>query len=517
MTEDARNMPQPNDQPAEQHQPAEKHPAAAQPAWEAPLQPGAYWAPQPAGYGGQPGPYGSQPGPYAGSPQPGPYAGQHNPYGTQPGPWGPPSHYWTPPAPGAAQPSGGAAKPPNNHRFLIGSVAAAAAVALSVGAVAFSVEQSRHGSSQQASVTTPGTQTNPFSGNGNGSDGNGYSGNGSGGNQFGWSNPFGQGGTGGGFGGSSGSGSSASTGTATAAQQVGVVDINTVLDFGTSKAAGTGLVLSSSGKILTNNHVIAGSTSISVTVVSTGKSYTASVVGTDPTDDVAVLQLAGASGLSTANLGDSSKVTVGTAVTAVGNAGGTGGTPSSAKGTITALDQSITASDSDGSNAEKLTGMFQLNADIQPGDSGGPLYNSSNQVIGIDTAASSSQSAQTVGFAIPIAKAVSIAQQINSGTETSTIHLGYPAFLGVQLAASPTTTSGPAAVAGVVPNSAAAKAGIAAGSTITKVDGTSIASATALSSAMAKHNPGDSVSVSWTDANGASHTATVTLGTGPAD
>ncbi|MDQ1733345.1 MAG: hypothetical protein QOK10_3504 [Pseudonocardiales bacterium] len=569
MTEDARNMPQPNDQPAEhhqpveqnqpvdEHQPAESRPPAAEPAWQPPLQQGAYWAPQPgpyptqpqpAGYEGQPGPYAGPQGPYAGPPQsgpyggqpgpyggqPGPFAGQPNPYGTQPGPfgsapnpygapagpWGP--RYWAPPAPGSAQPSGGAAKPPNKHRFLIGSVAAAAAVALSVGAVAFSIEQSRHDSSQQASVTTPGTQTNPFSGNGsggsgNGSGGNGYSGNGSGGNQFGWSNPFGQGGTGGGFGGSAGSGSSAGTGTATAAQQVGVVDINTVLDFGSSRAAGTGLVLSSSGKILTNNHVIAGSTSISVTVVSTGKSYTASVVGTDPTDDVAVLQLSGASGLSTANLGDSSKVAVGTAVTAVGNAGGTGGTPSSATGSITALDQSITASDSDGSNAEKLTGMFQLNANIQPGDSGGPLYNSSNQVIGIDTAASSSQSAQTVGFAIPIAKAVSIAQQINSGTETSTIHLGYPAFLGVQLAASPTTTSGPAAVAGVVPNSAAAKAGIAAGSTITKVDGTSIASATALSSAMAKHNPGDSVSVSWTDANGASHTANVTLGTGPAD
>ena len=166
------------------------------------------------------------------------------------------------------------------------------------------------------------------------------------------------------------------------------------------------------------------------------------MVGTDPTDDVAVIQLKDASGLATAKLGDSSKVAVGTAVTAVGNAGGTGGTPTAASGTVSAINQSITASDDNGSNAERLTGMIQVNANIQPGDSGGALYdNATGTVIGMNTArlvqrpAGSATAPRTTGFAIPIAKATSIADQIESGTRTSTIHIGYPAFLGVQLAA----------------------------------------------------------------------------------
>jgi S1-C subfamily serine protease len=122
-----------------------------------------------------------------------------------------------------------------------------------------------------------------------------------------------------------------------------VVDINTVLDFGAGKAAGTGIVVSSTGEILTNNHVVEGSTSISVTVVGTGRSYTATVIGTDPTQDVAVVQLKDASGVAAARLGDSSRVAVGDTVTAVGNAGGTGGVPSAATGTVTAIGQSITA------------------------------------------------------------------------------------------------------------------------------------------------------------------------------
>ena len=115
--------------------------------------------------------------------------------------------------------------------------------------------------------------------------------------------------------------------TATSAQSVGVVDIDTVLKYQGAQAAGTGIVLTSSGVILTNNHVIDGATSISVTVVSTGATYTATVVGDDPTQDVAVLQLQNASGLKTAKLGDSNGVSVGEAVTGVGNAGGVGARP----------------------------------------------------------------------------------------------------------------------------------------------------------------------------------------------
>jgi len=294
---------------------------------------------------------------------------------------------------------------------------------------------------------------------------------------------------------------------------VGVVNVDTVLNYGSGKAAGTGIVLTAAGEILTNNHVISGSTSITVTIVSTGKSYTARVVGTDPTDDVAVLQLSGASGLATAKLGNSAGVEVGDAVTAVGNAGGTG-TPAAAAGNVTALDQSITATDENGDNPENLTGLIETDAQVQAGDSGGPLYDADNTVVGIDTAASADRGgAATTGYAIPIATATRIADLIESGTDNTTVHQGYPAFLGVQLADGATTPT----ITGVVDGSAAAKAGLGAGDRITAVGGTRITTATGLHNALAAHDPGDQVRISWVDASGTSHTATVTLGTGPAD
>lgn len=316
--------------------------------------------------------------------------------------------------------------------------------------------------------------------------------------------------------GSNGSGSGASntaTGSATAAQSVGVVDINTVLGYQSARAAGTGIVLTSSGEILTNNHVVNGATKISVTVVSTGRTYTASVVGTDPTDDVAVIQLAGASGLQTANVGDSSGVRPGDAVTGVGNAGGVGGTPSAASGQVVAVDQQLTASDNDGANPEHLTGMIEINAQIQAGDSGGPLYNAAGAVIGIDTAAQTNGRSTTVAYAIPINKALSIASQIESGRQSSTIHIGLPGFLGVSVADS----TGGAAIAGVVPGGPAASAGISAGDVITAVNGTPVDSGAALKTALAGTAGGDRVTLHWTDPSGARHSATVTLIAGPAD
>jgi S1-C subfamily serine protease len=346
--------------------------------------------------------------------------------------------------------------------------------------------------------------------------------------QLGWGDPFGGtgqfgsgdgtgSGTGNGIG--NGTGSGASTGTtreATGAEAVGVVDITTVLDYGSAEAAGTGIVLTSNGEILTNNHVVDGATKITVTVVSTGRSYAASVVGTDATDDVAVLQLSNASGLSTARL-STDAVSVGDAVTAVGNAGGTGGTPTAATGTVLALNQSITASDETGADPEQLTGMIQVDADIEAGDSGGPLY-ADGAVVGIDTAASSGQSGATVGFAIPIATATAIADRIESGEDSATIQQGTPAFLGVQLAPDgvATGTTGGATIAGVVDGSPAADAGLQAGDTITDVDGTTVDGADALSAALAKHDLQDQVRIAWTDATGTSHTATVTLVAGPA-
>src|SRR6185295_12155864 len=169
--------------------------------------------------------------------------------------------------------------------------------------------------------------------------------------------------------------------------------------------------------------------------------YTAKVVGYDASKDVAVIKLQNASGLTTANLGDSSSVQTGDAVTALGNAGGKGGTPSVATGTVTALNQGITASDEgSGANSEQLSGLIETNADIQPGDSGGALVDAYGQVIGMNTAASSGtqfqsesgQSAAVQAYAIPIDNAESIAKQIEAGQGSSTVHIGATAFLGIE-------------------------------------------------------------------------------------
>jgi S1-C subfamily serine protease len=172
----------------------------------------------------------------------------------------------------------------------------------------------------------------------------------------------------------------------------GIVDVKSTLGDEEATALGTGIVLTSNGEILTNNHVINGATSVSVTDIGNGKTYKATVVGYDESKDVAVLQLSGASGLKVDSLGDSGTVKTGDSVVGLGNAGGVGGTPSVAAGQVTALNQSITASDESSGSSENLTGMIETNADIQSGDSGGPLVNASGQIIGMDTAASSSYS-----------------------------------------------------------------------------------------------------------------------------
>jgi S1-C subfamily serine protease len=170
-----------------------------------------------------------------------------------------------------------------------------------------------------------------------------------------------------------------------------LVDIVSTNGYQGSVSAGTGMVLSSTGEILTNNHVIDGATSIKVTVVSSQKTYDAEVVGTDPTADVAVLQLADARGLKTLPIGDSGAVKVGQHVVASGNAGGDGGEPSVVTGTVTALDQSITAGDE--ANSEQLSGLFETTAPVVAGDSGGSLATTSGKVIGMNTAASVSNGA----------------------------------------------------------------------------------------------------------------------------
>jgi len=319
----------------------------------------------------------------------------------------------------------------------------------------------------------------------------------------------------------------------------GIVDVTSTLGFQNATAKGTGIVLTSNGEILTNNHVINGATSVNVTDVGNGKTYKATVVGYDESHDIAVLQLSGASGLTTATTGDSSTVKVGDGVVALGNAGGAGGTPAVAAGSVTALNQSITASDESSGSSEQLTGLIETNADIQAGDSGGPLVNSHAQVIGIDTAASSSfqfggnggnggfgggfgnggsgsSGSATQGFAIPINTALSIAKQIEGGQGSSTVHVGPTAFLGLEIAGTNQGFSQGVQLAGTQSGTPAAEAGLGQGDVVTALDGKSVSTGTDITEILVGHHPGDKVSIAWTDAGGQSHTATLTLGTGPA-
>jgi S1-C subfamily serine protease len=327
-----------------------------------------------------------------------------------------------------------------------------------------------------------------------------------------------------------GSGSPSNVGQLAAHVDPAVVDIVTTFGYQRASGAGTGIVLTSTGEVLTNNHVIDGATSIKVTDVGNGTTYSATVVGYDPSADVAVLQLRGASGLATATIGDSSGLSVGDGVVAVGNAGGKGGTPSAVGGSVTALGRTITASDAMGGTSEQLSGLIQVNAAIVSGDSGGPLVDTAGEVVGMNAAASSNNetSGAARGFAIPINTALTVADQIESGQGSSTVHVGSTAFLGVLVATgheqsyggrfgdsrSVTAPAG-ATIAGVVSGGTAQTAGIVAGDTITSVGGHSVGSASSLTTLMLRFHAGDRVKVTWVDAAGQSRSATVALKSGP--
>ena len=296
----------------------------------------------------------------------------------------------------------------------------------------------------------------------------------------------------------------------------GIVNINITLSGG-GGAAGTGMVITSTGQVLTNNHVIDGETSIKVQVPSTGNTYGAHVVGYSLTQDVALVQIDGGGTFHTVSIGNSSTVTIGQTVVALGNALGRNSTPAVTTGQVTNLNQTITASDQSGADVETVSGLIQVSAPIQPGDSGGPLVNTDGVVIGMDTAAQSaggrsSQQTSAVAYAIPINKALTVVRQIQSGHSTSTVHVGSTrALLGVQSQ----DGNGGAQVVLVQGGSPAAGAGMTVGSLITSLDGTAVSSSTALRNAIVAHDPGSSVSVSWTDRAGVAHTATVTLTSGP--
>jgi S1-C subfamily serine protease len=413
------------------------------------------------------------------------------------------NHAWAYSAATANHP--GTTKRPRRLGLVIGSGIAALAIVGAAGGTALGLSSqgtTTTSSQSQGTTTLPGTG----SGTGSGTDGTGSSDG---------TNGFTVPGDGSSSDSGTGTGTTQSPATAaTAADKKGVVTINTVLNYDeSSQAAGTGMVLTSDGTILTNNHVIQGATSITVTDETTGKEYKADVVGADATNDVAVLKLEDASGLSTVTLDDDGEPSTGDTVKDVGNAEGTGNLVA-AEGTVTATDQDIQVQSESGTGTESLTGLIEISADIVSGDSGGPVLDSEGEVVGMATAASSG-TADVTGYAIPITTAKTIAEKILAGESSSTITIGLPAFLGVEVS-NTTGTTGGVAVAGTVEGSGAASAGLAAGDTITSVDGTAVTSSDQLTEVVQSHSVGDEVSVRYTDSTGAAKTVTVTLTAGPA-
>jgi S1-C subfamily serine protease len=303
-----------------------------------------------------------------------------------------------------------------------------------------------------------------------------------------------------------------------------VAVINTTLAGGQGEAAGTGIVIGSSGEILTNNHVIENASSVRVKIGGSGRSYPAEVLGYNVPEDVALLKVDGVSGLDTVETDDS--VSVGEPVVALGNGGGRGGTPDATTGSVRAVGETIEVADSSGS--QTLRNLIQVDAALEPGDSGGPLVDADGEVVGMNTAASSNGfrlrtgSGSGVGYAVPIKTAVAVAEQIKSGEGSGDTHVGERAFLGVSIRTlragtvpgGGTSRSG-AVVSGVQSDSPADDAGIRQGDVIVSLAGRRITSIDDLTSALAPHHPRDKVEVGWTDESGDRHTAQVTLASGP--
>jgi S1-C subfamily serine protease len=352
------------------------------------------------------------------------------------------------------------------------------------------------------------------------------------------------------------------------AVQPGLVVINSKLqDDGAdvSGAAGTGMIISSSGLVLTNNHVINATNGLTATVVATHKTYPAMWLGYDKGSDIAVIKLEGASGLTPVPLGNSSAVKVGEGVAAMGNANGTGSI-TTVTGAITGLSEAITASDEgSGESAEHLTGMLETDADIIQGDSGGPLVSTAGKVIGMDTASSSDvmASQENAGFAIPVNKAMTIAREIIAGRPGAGVRVGATGFVGVLVASAPdgrqsTQTSpraqlqqmeeseeqqglGPggsfhtspsgclsntaaagipghiapassgALVLGALCQSPAAAAGLAAGDVITTAARQPVSSPASLTSILAKVPAGKTITIVWVSPDGQTVTHKITL------
>jgi S1-C subfamily serine protease len=287
---------------------------------------------------------------------------------------------------------------------------------------------------------------------------------------------------------------------------------------------GTGMIVTANGYVVTNNHVIAaavGGGSITVTRTGSTKSLPATLVGTNPIDDVALIRINGASGLPAVTLGNSNALVAGDAVVAIGNALGlAAGTPTVTQGIVSALGRTVTAGTS--TTSETLNNMIQTDAAINPGNSGGPLLDSRGNVIGMNTAVAGTlpdgTSAQNIGFAIPVATIQSLLKSLKAGASV----VNHGAFIGVEIMSmSPElqvqygfTISSGAVVMSVISGTGASSAGVKQGDIIVKIDATKISSAQDVTSVISAKRPGDNVTVEVV--RGKKHlTLTITLGNQP--
>jgi S1-C subfamily serine protease len=279
-------------------------------------------------------------------------------------------------------------------------------------------------------------------------------------------------------------------------------------------AAGSGIVLTADGQVLTSHHVVKGADTVTVTDIGNGLVYNATVLGYDSNADIALLELGGAAALMVARIGNSADLRMHDEVLAIGNAGGVGGTPTAIVGSITNLNSTIVALNSADLSRKALSGMVEVAAAVTAGQSGGALADRTGAVVGVLTAASGEPTRAVGppnGYAVPIDAAMRVVRQIRSGIPTDTVHIGPTATLGVLISdAKPSGARIDVALYGLP----AYAAGLTGGEVITSLDGRAIGTSTELRAAINVHKPDDMVRLGITGANGAERTVAVVLALG---